>query len=209
MKQTRTIQAIWLFSLAALLVWSSVHPLDRFVWWVEALPAIVGVSVLGITHRRFQFTRVVYIVVWIHAVVVIVAAHYTYAETPLFNWLRDALHLSRNDYDRVGHFLQGFSPALIARELLLRTSPLRRGKWMFFIVACICLALSAFYEMIEWWAAVAAGTDVDVFLGTQGDPWDTEWDMLVAACGAILAQFALAGVQDRQLSGVPVRESTA
>jgi putative membrane protein len=141
---------------------------------------------------------------FVHAVILLIGAHYTYAEVPLFNWLRDALDLSRNHYDRVGHFAQGFFPAIYTREILLRASPLRRGGWMFFMVTSVCLAMSAFWELLEWWTALAAGQRADAFLGTQGDPWDTQNDMLLALVGAMLAQWLLARWHDRSLSAIGV-----
>jgi putative membrane protein len=183
----------------AALAWSGWQPRDRFTWVLEVTPAVLGVAVLLATFRRFRFTNLVYGLMCVHALILLVGGHYTYAEVPLFNWLRDALALSRNHYDRVGHLAQGFIPALVAREVLLRTSPLRPGKWLFFIVTCICLALSAVYELLEWAVAASTGTAADAFLGTQGDVWDTQNDMLLALVGAILAQLTLARVHSRAL----------
>jgi putative membrane protein len=191
-----------LFLLATLLLiflWSGIEPADRFTWFLEVLPAVIGVIVLMATIRRFPLTGLLYLLIWLHAVILFVGGHYTYAEVPLFNWLRDSFDLQRNYYDRVGHFAQGFVPAMIAREILLRTSPLQPGKWLFFIVTCICLAISAGYEFVEWWVAVGTGSAAEAFLGTQGDVWDTQWDMFLAFCGAIVAQLTLTGVHSRQL----------
>lgn len=181
-------------------IWSAIHPRDRFTWFLEVLPVILGVIPLAATYRRFQFTLLVYVLICIHAIILMIGGHYTYAEVPLFHWIRDAFHLSRNHYDRVGHFAQGFVPAIVTRELLVRTSPLQSGKWLFTIVVCVCLAMSAFYEFIEWWVALATGEAAAAFLGTQGDVWDTQWDMFMAFIGAILAQLLLARWHDRQLS---------
>jgi putative membrane protein len=163
-------------------------------------PAVIGAVVLAALYPRLRFTDLVYTLIWMHAVVLMVGGHYTYAEMPLFNWLRDALHLDRNYYDRLGHFFQGFVPAMIAREVLLRRSPLRPGKWLFFLVACVALAISAVYEFTEWWVAVATGEAADAFLATQGDVWDTQWDMFLALSGAVLAQLFLSRVHDRELA---------
>jgi putative membrane protein len=184
------------------LAWSAIGPKDRTVWWLEVLPALVGVAVLLATYRRFPLTPVLYVLIWLHALVLLVGGHYTYAEVPLFDAIRDALHLGRNHYDRVGHFMQGFVPAMIAREILLRATPLTRGGMLFFLCTCVALAISAFYEMIEWWVAVVSGTGADAFLGTQGDVWDTQWDMFLALIGAVTSQLALGWLQDRQLRGV-------
>jgi len=191
-----------LFLLATLLLiffWSAIGPADRFTWVLEVLPAVIGVIVLMATIRRFPLTDLLYLLIWLHAVILLVGGHYTYAEVPLFNWLRDSFDLQRNYYDRVGHFAQGFVPAMIAREILLRTSPLQPGKWLFFIVTCICLAISAGYEFVEWWVAVGTGSAAEAFLGTQGDVWDTQWDMFLAFCGATVAQLMLCRYHDRQL----------
>ncbi len=188
-----------LISFVAILVWSAIAPRDRLTWWLEVAPAIAAAVVLLSTCSRFPLTRLAYVCIWLHAAILLVGGHYTYAEVPLFNWLRDTFHLSRNHFDRLGHVAQGFFPAIVSRELLLRTSPLRPGKWLFVLVCCVCLAISAFYELIEWWVAVATGTAAEAFLGTQGDPWDTQWDMLLALCGAVASQVALRHAHDREL----------
>lgn len=184
------------------LIWSAVKPHDYFIWALEVFPALLGLIILSATYRRFRFTNLLYGLICFHAVILLVGGRYTYAEVPLFNFFRDQFHLSRNYYDRVGHFAQGFVPAMIARELLLRTSPLKRGKWLFFIVICICMTLSAFYELFEWRVAVATGSAADAFLGAQGDVWDTQWDMILCFFGASAAQLALAGLHDRLLASV-------
>jgi putative membrane protein len=165
------------------------------------MPVIIGIPILVGTYRRFPLTPLSYVLIWIHACILLIGGHYTYAEVPLFNWIRDAFHLSRNHYDRVGHLAQGFIPAILAREILLRTSPLRPGKWLFFLVCCVALALSAFYELTEWWAALLTSPETGTaFLGTQGDLWDTQWDMTLALAGAILSQLAVGRLHDEQLS---------
>ncbi len=189
-----------LFVFAALVfLWSGIGPCDRFTWFLEVLPAIVALPILYFTRKKFPLTPLTYILIAIHAVILMVGGHYTYAEVPLFNWIRDAFGLARNHYDRVGHFAQGFVPAIIAREVLQRRTPLRPGGWLFTLVTAICLSISALYELFEWQVAVFTGTAGDAFLGTQGDPWDTQKDMAMCLVGAIVAQLLLARLHDRQL----------
>ena len=185
-------------------LWSAIGPKDRGVWWLEVFPAIIGAVVLLAIYGRLRVTPILYVLIWVHALVLLVGGHYTYAEVPLFNWIRDSFGLARNHYDRVGHLMQGFVPAMIAREILLRVTPLRPGKMLFFLCTCIALAISAFYELLEWWVAVASKTGADAFLGTQGDVWDTQWDMFLALCGAIASQLLLGWLQDRQLRAMRV-----
>jgi putative membrane protein len=192
--------AILLAIFGVVFVWSAYRPYDVFTWFLEVFPAIIALPILWFTYRKFPLTPLLYALILIHAVILMVGGHYTYAEVPLFNWLRDTFHLDRNYYDRVGHVVQGFVPAIIAREILLRRSPLRPGKWLFFIVCCICLSVSAVYEFIEWWVAVASGMAAEAFLGTQGDVWDTQWDMFLALCGAISAQILLTKLHNKQLA---------
>jgi putative membrane protein len=182
-----------------LLAWSGIAPHDRFTWFLEVAPILIAVPVLIATRRRFPLTPLAYRLILVHAVILMVGGHYTYERVPAGDWVRDALGLARNDYDRVGHFAQGFVPAILAREILLRRSPLVRGRWLFFLVTCVCLAISACYEFVEWWTAVATGDAATAFLGTQGDPWDTQWDMLTAVVGALAAQLLLTRVHDREL----------
>jgi putative membrane protein len=185
--------------VAGALVVSGISPNDRLTWWLEVAPVLLGVPVLALTWRRFPMTALVYRLLLLHALVLIVGAHYTYAQVPLGFWLQDAFDLSRNHYDRLGHLAQGFVPAILAREVLLRRSPLGRGRWLFFLVTCVCLAISAVYELTEWWAAAIGGAEADAFLATQGDPWDTQKDMLLALIGAVGAQLLLGSVHDREL----------
>jgi len=192
--------------VAAVVLWSAIAPHDRATWWMEVAPVLLGVPLLFATRRRFPLTALVYALLALHAVILAVGGHYTYARVPAFDWLRDALDLGRNHYDRLGHFAQGFVPALLVREVLLRTSPLRRGGWLFFLVTCVALAFSAFYELVEWWAAAAGGAAADAFLGTQGDVWDSQWDMLLALLGALAAQALLGRLHDRQLAAAPGQE---
>jgi putative membrane protein len=172
---------------------------DRLTWMLEVSPILVAVPVLVLTRRRFPLTTLAYVLIFVHALVLMVGGHYTYERVPLGFWLQRALHLRRNDYDRIGHFAQGFVPAILTREVLLRRSPLVPGKWLFFVVTSVCLAISAAYELFEWGAAVTLGSGADAFLATQGDPWDTQWDMLTALVGAVTAQLSLVRVHDRQL----------
>lgn len=182
-----------------LLAVSAYEPYDRATWWMEVAPVVVAIPILLATYRRFPLTRLVYTLIFIHACILILGGHYTYARVPVGFWVQDLFGFSRNHYDRLGHLAQGFIPALIAREVLLRRTPLVRGGWLFFIVCCICLAISAGYEFVEWWAALVGGAGATEFLGTQGDVWDTQWDMLMALTGAIAAQVLLSRLHDRQL----------
>lgn len=188
-------------TLAAVFVWSGINPHDRFTWLLEVSPVVIGAIVLAATYRRFPLTPLAYICIWLHAIVLCVGGKYTYAEVPLGDWFKEAFDLSRNHYDRLGHVAQGFFPAIIAREIFIRCSPIKAGGWLFFVVTCYCLAFSAFFEMIEWWVAVASGSDADAYLATQGDQWDTQWDMFLCWIGAMVAQLVLARLHNRQLSG--------
>src|SRR4051812_8185298 len=185
---------------AILLGISAVHPYSMGTWWMEVFPIFIAVPVLLATWRRFPLTPLVYTLIFVHACILMLGGHYTYARVPLGYWIQGVLHFSRNPYDRVGHLAQGFVPAIIAREVLLRRTPLGRGGWLFFIVCSICLAISACYEFIEWWSALIGGSSAADFLSTQGDVWDTQWDMLMALIGSVLAQIALARAHDRQLA---------
>ncbi len=186
-------------------VWSAIGPHDRFTWFLEVAPALIGLVLLWATHSRFPLTRLLYVLILLHAVILMVGGHYTYAKVPLFDWIRDTFDLARNHYDRIGHLAQGFFPAILAREILLRTSTLKPGKWLFFIVVSICLAFSAFYELIEMWVALATGEAAEAFLGTQGDVWDTQWDMMLAWLGAMASLLLLSRTHDRALEKLPAR----
>ena len=189
------------WSLVALVfLWSGHRPFDRFTWVLEVAPAVLGAGILWATRRRFPFTPTVLFLIGLHMVILMIGGHYTYARVPLFDGIRDAFGLARNHYDRLGHFAQGFVPALIAREILIRRSPLKPGAWLFFLVCCVALSLSAVYELVEWRVSVATGSAGDAFLGTQGDPWDTQWDMALALMGAVTSQIALGRRQDREMS---------
>jgi len=181
------------------LVASGIAPYDRVTWWLEVFPVLIAAPLLLATAARFPLTPIAYTLIAAHALILILGGHYTYAQVPLGFWVQDGLGLARNHYDRLGHFAQGFVPAILVREILLRTSPLRPGRWLFFLVTATCLAISACYEFIEWWAALAGGVAADAFLGTQGDVWDTQWDMFVALLGALTAQLLLGRAHDRAL----------
>jgi len=183
-----------------LLALSGVYPHDRFTWVLEVAPVVLAIPVLVGTYARFPLTPLLYRLLFIHATILLAGGHYTYAEVPLGFWLRDVFGFARNNFDRIGHFAQGFIPAILAREVLLRTSPLVRGGWLVFLVTCVCLAFSGFYEMIEWWTALLTGEAAAAFLGTQGDPWDTQWDMFLALAGALTSQLGLSRLHDRQLA---------
>ena len=202
MRPDDRLPAVLLALVAAVLVVSGIGPKDRLTWWLEVAPVLVAVPILIATRRRFPFTPLVYVLVAIHAAVLCVGGHYTYAEVPLGFWFRDLLGLSRNHYDRLGHLMQGFVPVLVVRELLLRTSPLRPGKWLVVLATGVVLSLSAIYEFVEWWTAVILGQGADAFLGSQGDPWDTQNDMLMCLLGATCAWFALRRAHDQSLARV-------
>jgi len=180
-------------------IWSAINPYDRLTWFLEVAPTLIALPVLFLSYKKFPLTPLLYSLILVHAIILVIGGHYTYAEVPAFNWLRDNFDLSRNYYDRLGHFAQGFIPAMIAREILLRKQVLQQGAWLFFIVSCICLSISACYEFIEWWVAIASGIAAEAFLGMQGDIWDTQWDMFVALIGAICAQITLKNCHNQQL----------
>jgi len=198
---TETSEAVALLVLTAIaLVVSGIGPVDRGTWVLEVAPVVIAAPLLYFTWRPFRLTPLTYRLIFLHALILILGGHYTYAHVPLGFWLQDLFDFARNPYDRIGHFAQGFVPGIIAREILLGRSPLRPGKWTFFIVCCICLAISAVYEFVEWWAALILGQGAQEFLGTQGDPWDTQWDMFMALVGAVTAQLLLSRIHDRQLA---------
>ena len=197
---SRIDRSAWLLLTLVVLVWSGIAPKDRFTWFLEVAPVLIAVPLLLQTRRSFPLTPLAYGLLTLFGVILMIGGHYTYADMPLFNWLRDSYGLSRNHYDRLGHIMQGFVPAIVTREILLRTSPLKPGKWLFFLTVTVCLAISAFYEMIEWWVAVGSGDEAVAFLATQGDVWDTQWDMFLALSGALTSQLLLGRRHDRQLA---------
>lgn len=200
---------IWFFALLIpVTAWSWIAPYDRLTWWLEAGPVVAAAVLIIRTRNRFPLSTLLLVLAWLHCAVLLVGAHYTYALVPAFEWLRELTDGTRNNYDKLGHFVQGFVPAILTREIFLRTSPLRdRGdgrpsRWMGFMVVSVCLAFSAFYELIEWWVAELSGEGAESFLGTQGYVWDTQSDMALALVGAVCALATLARVHDRSLAKV-------
>jgi putative membrane protein len=189
-----------LFSVLAVLIWSGVEPRDCLTWWLEVFPALAALVILFATYRRFEFTTLTYTLIALHMCVLFVGGHYTYARVPLFDWFKIIFGWHRNHYDRVGHIVQGFVPAMVAREIFVRLEILHRKRWQSFLVVCVCLAISAFYELIEWWTALVSGDSAVSFLATQGDIWDTQEDMFCALLGAIAAIALLSRVQDRAIN---------
>lgn len=194
------LKKLWIFTFVAVLVWSGIKPFDYFTWFLEVFPAVIGVAVLWKTEKSFPLTNLVYLLILIHAIILMVGGHYTYAEVPLLNTIRDVFDLSRNNYDKVGHLAQGFIPAIIAREIFIRKQIINSKAWMNFLVVMFCLGFSAFYELLEWWVALFSGESAEAFLGTQGYIWDTQSDMGLALLGAILALLILGNAHDAQLS---------
>ena len=194
------ITLLALFALA--LTWSAIRPHDYFTWILEVFPAVIGAVLLIATRRRFPLTPLLTILLFIHALILVVGGHYTYALVPFGFWMRDAFGFARNHYDRIGHFAQGFVPAIVAREILIRFGVVRGRGWLFSIVVAFCLAISAAYELLEWTVSELSGSKGDSFLGTQGDIWDTQKDMALATLGAIVAQLTLRRLHDRQLASV-------
>lgn len=195
----RTLGLALILITLAMLVASGIHPTDRLTWWMEVIWVVVGLPLVVLAWPRFPLTRLLCVLLVIHAGILVLGGHYTYAKVPLGDWFREWFDLSRNHYDRLGHFAQGFVPAILARELLLRRTGLKAGAWLFYLCVSCALAFSAFFEMIEWWAAVIMGGAADAYLATQGDIWDTQWDMFLAMCGAILSLLLLSRQHDREL----------
>jgi len=202
----RRLHVALLFVVAIVLCWSGWRPYDRFTWWLEISPGLAGIILLLATYRRFQFTTLCYLLIALHICVLFVGRHYTYARVPAFDWLRPIFDWERNHYDRLGHFMQGFVPAIIAREIFVRCSLVNRKKWIPFFVVSVCLAISAFYELLEWWAALIGGSAADDFLGSQGDAWDTQADMALALTGALCALLLLSYFHDRALGKANLRQ---
>ncbi|MFE1171384.1 DUF2238 domain-containing protein [Streptomyces sp. NPDC058773] len=207
MTAPRTLPPVLLAAVLLALALSGLQPHDRPTWLMEVCWVIVGVPVLVAVRKRFPLSPLLCCLLAAHALVLIVGGHYTYAEVPAGRWLQDALDLSRNPYDRFGHLVQGFVPAILVRELLLRTSPLRGSRWLAPLTVCACLAFSAFFEMIEWWAALAGGEAADAFLAAQGDQWDTQWDMACALVGAIVSLLLLSRLHERQVARLGVGQA--
>lgn len=190
------VVSVWVVALVV----SGIAPYDRLTWLMEVMPVLIALPVLVFTRGRLPLTTLLYALIMIHGLILIYGGAYTYARTPLGFWLQDLFGFMRNPYDRIGHLAQGFVPAMVARELLLRVFRIEGRNILFFLVICICLAISAFYELIEWWAALLIGAGADEFLATQGDVWDTQWDMFMALTGALAAQWLLRSLHDRQIS---------
>ncbi|MDX1442592.1 MAG: DUF2238 domain-containing protein [Gammaproteobacteria bacterium] len=195
----------WLAIFAIVFAWSAINPVDRFTWWLEVLPALLGLAALAFFYPRFRFTSLTAWLILAHCVILIVGGHYTYAEVPLGDWLAELMNSERNNYDKLGHLAQGFVPALIARELFIRLDIVPRAGWRGFLAVCVALAISAFYELIEWWAALLSGEGAEAFLGMQGYTWDTQSDMAWALGGAIAALALLGRLQDRQVDALRIR----
>ncbi len=189
----------WIITFFVVLVWSGIAPKDYPTWALEVSPAVIGLIVLAATYRSFPLTSLLYALILVHCIVLMVGGHYTYAEVPLFEYLKPILGFERNNFDKLGHFLQGFVPALIAREILIRKAVVATARWRNFFIVCFCLAFSAFYELIEWLVAIVSGIGADAFLGTQGYVWDTQSDMAFALAGATVALALLGGIHDRQM----------
>ena len=197
--EARRVLAAVLVIWAGGLIASGIAPHDRVTWVLEAGPVMIAAPLLLATHGRFPFTTLAYVLICIHGLILMLGAAYTYAEVPAGNWVQEWLGLARNPYDRLGHLAQGFIPAIIAREILIRNKYVNGTSMAAFLSLCVALSVSAFYELIEWWAALALGQGADHFLGTQGDEWDTQWDMFMALVGALVAQLALARLHDREI----------
>lgn len=200
MTASRGTLLAWLGIYLGVLAWSGIEPKDRLTWVLEVAPAVIGLLVLAATRRRYPLTPLAYLLVLVHAVILMVGGHYTYAEVPLFDRLAEWLGHARNNYDKLGHFAQGFVPAVLAREILLRTGAVRGRGWLNYVVLTTCLALSAFYELLEWLAAELSAEAAEAFLGTQGYVWDTQSDMAMALLGALCALLLLSRLHDRQLA---------
>ena len=185
--------------LVGVFVWSAVEPKDRITWLLEVFPVIIGVGVLALTYNRFRLTQLVYVLILLHSIVLLVGGHYTYAEVPLFEEMKGLFGFERNNFDKLGHFMQGLVPAMIARELIIRLNIVQGRNWRSFFIVCFCLALSAFYELLEWWVALVSEEAAEAFLGMQGYEWDTQSDMGYALIGALTGLVFLSGLHDRQL----------
>jgi len=193
---------LWIAIFFVVLIWSGINPKDYLTWFLEVVPALLGFVALAVTYKKFRLTNLTYTLILIQCIILMVGGHYTYAEVPLFDWIKDIFALQRNNYDKLGHVAQGFVPAIIAREVFIRKSVIRKISWLNFFVVCFCLALSAFYELIEWLVAITAGASSEAFLGTQGYVWDTQTDIAGALVGAVLALVLLSQFHDKQLRSI-------
>ncbi|USH01485.1 DUF2238 domain-containing protein [Grimontia kaedaensis] len=197
---------IWLAIFFAVFIWSAINPKDQFTWFLEVAPALIALIALAMTRKSFPLTQITYFFILVHCVILMVGGHYTYAEVPLFDYIKEITNTARNNYDKVGHFAQGFIPALVAREILIRNSVIPSPRWRNFFIVSFCLAFSAFYELIEWWVAIMSGESAEAFLGTQGYIWDTQSDMFLAMIGAITSLVLLGKIHDKQLAKLNTRE---
>jgi putative membrane protein len=193
---------IWLFTYFAIFVWSALNPKDLFTWFLEVFPAIIALIILVFTYNKFRFTPLVYTLILIHCIILMIGGHYTYAQVPIFDFIKDFFNQDRNNYDKLGHFAQGFIPAMIAREIIIRKNIISSESWRNFFIVCFCLAFSAFYELIEWWVAISSNEAANDFLGTQGYIWDTQSDMFFALIGSILALILLGNYHTKQLLNI-------
>lgn len=195
----RLLQYIWISIFLIVLIWSGLNPKDYPTWLLEVFPAVLGAGVMWYTRDSYPLTRLTYILILIHCIILMVGGHYTYAEVPLFEWIREAFDQTRNNYDKLGHFVQGFIPAIIAREIVIRNKVFNSSGWRDFFIVCFCLGFSAFYELIEWWVALLSADAAESFLGTQGYVFDTQSDMMYALVGAVLGLLLLGKLHDKQL----------
>ena len=193
---------VLLFIYSVGFMWSAIHPHDYYTWILEVFPAIIGLVVIVSTFKSFPLTYLTYCLILFHCMVLFVGGHYTYAEVPLFDWIKDTLHQNRNNYDKLGHFTQGFVPAIIIREIYIRKDIVKKGGWLSFLTICTCLSISACYEFLEWFVAVSSGQSSESFLGTQGYIWDTQSDMLYATIGAICAIISLSKIQNKNIEAL-------
>ncbi len=203
------MKLLWISIFFVTLIWSGNNPKDQFTWFLEVAPAIIGFLALSVTYIRFPLTKLAYTLILTHCVILMIGGHYTYAEVPFFDWIRDFFELERNNYDKVGHFAQGFIPAIITREIFIRKSIINGSGWRNFLTVCFCLAFSAFYELVEWGVAIFSGESAEAFLGTQGYVWDTQSDMGMALLGAIIALITLSTIHDRQLTPESLLKKTS
>jgi len=202
MSEVSNIKILWISVFVSVLIWSGYQPKDVITWWLEVMPAFIGFIVLAFTYQSFRLTTLVYVLILIHCIILMVGGHYTYAEVPLFDSLSDVFGFTRNNYDKLGHLAQGFVPAMITREIILRKNVVNGAGWQNFFIVCFCLALSAFYELLEWWVALLSTEAAASFLGTQGYVWDTQSDMMWALTGAISALLLLGRWHSRQLEEI-------
>lgn len=209
MKRVRPSHFALLIMVAIVFCWSGWHPYDRFTWWLETAPGLAGLVILLATYRRFPLTTLCYTLIAFHICILCVGGHYTYARVPVFDWLRPIFGWQRNHFDRLGHFAQGFVPAMIAREIFIRLDIVQRKRWIPFLVVSVCLSISAFYELIEWWTAISTGSASNDFIGSQGDVWDTQEDMFLALIGAVCAVTLFSHFHDRALRQIQRAEGTA